>query len=209
MRIRYEVLVDGDLSFMTDSGIEPVEGYLKGLLTEDPDAAELISIHVAIIDETIERIKVRCHTRPGKTFMLGEALQTRRSRDVAAPDGMVQTKTLKTLGQGLKAHTFTVDLGDNEVTVKTGERDTTLSLTKRQIRDCLDHFGHDWFPLSNSKTAHERDPRGLGEYFAQKFGSSVFASHFAAVWVDADQLEVEHRAKQVWLKVKKASPTDH
>jgi hypothetical protein len=77
---------------------------------------------------------------------------------------------------------------------------TLLDLNQEQMARCLKHFRHGRFPLSNSKTSGDRDPNGLGEYFSRNFGSSVFASHFAALWVHQGLLQQENRSGAIWLK---------
>jgi hypothetical protein len=67
------------------------------------------------------------------------------------------------------------------VTILTGEKKTPMTLKAKDPGDCFWHFEREKFPLSNSKTAENRDPWGLGEYFFRHFGSSVFESHFAAL----------------------------
>jgi len=94
-----------------------------------------------------------------------------------------------TLGPGGKAKKFWAVFDGSSVTVLTGKQKTPMTLCPEQVDTCLGHFGYEWFPLSNSKTAKDRDPRGLGEYFAQNFGTPVFASHFAAIWVHQERLE--------------------
>jgi len=87
--------------------------------------------------------------------------------------------------------------------VLTGEDGgTPCELENEQIAACLRHFSErGWFRLSNSKTAGDRDSNGLGEYFAREFGSSVFASHFAALWVRQGFLQHESRSGAIWLRV--------
>jgi len=80
-----------------------------------------------------------------------------------------------------------------------------LILNAQDVQVCLSHFGLDRFPLSNSKTAEEHDPRGLGEYFARNFGSSVFASHFAALWVHQGLLEVTRKKGAWWFRFARSS----
>jgi hypothetical protein len=112
-----------------------------------------------------------------------------------------------TLGPGRKSRAFTAIVDATEVTIFTGEKGTALTIKEQDIKDCLSHFGTDWFPLSNSKTADKRDPRGLGEYFAKRFGSSssVFASHFAALWVHQLLLEKKCQNGAWWFRVLKPS----
>ena len=98
-----------------------------------------------------------------------------------------------TLGPGRKAKEFWVIFDDSSVTVLTGKEKTPMTLTRDQVTACLSHFGPNWFPLSNSKARQNRDQGGLGEYFARNFGSSVFASHFAALWVHEGRLDAEFR----------------
>jgi hypothetical protein len=88
-----------------------------------------------------------------------------------------------TLGPGRKSRAFRAIFDGSATTVLTGNNWSSLTLTNEQVAGCLHHFAGRCFPLSNSKTAEERDPNGLGAYFADQFGSSVFASHFAALWV--------------------------
>ena len=105
-----------------------------------------------------------------------------------------------TLGPGMKSKQFFAIVDASAVTVFTGEK-SALTLNAQDIKVCLSHFGLDPFPLSNSKTAEKRDPRGLGEYFARNFGSSVFASHFAALWVHHGFLEATLKKGAWWLQV--------
>lgn len=105
-----------------------------------------------------------------------------------------------TLGLGGKAKEFWVIFKGLSVTVLTGEKKTPKTLSPDQVGACLRHFGYDWFPLSNSKALQDRDQRGLGEYFARNFGSSVFASHFAALWVHEGRLEADFRGAW-WFRV--------
>ncbi|MBI1788687.1 MAG: hypothetical protein HYR60_14205 [Acidobacteria bacterium] len=107
-----------------------------------------------------------------------------------------------TLGPGKKAKPFWVTFKDASVTVLTGtDGKTACDLDQEQIAACLKHFGHDWFLLSNSKTPGGRDPNGLGEYFFRNFGSPVFASHFAALWVHQRLLEQEPVSGAIRLRV--------
>jgi hypothetical protein len=87
------------------------------------------------------------------------------------------------------------------VTILTGDKKTPKTFAVQDINACLARFRGDPFPLSNSKTAEDRDPKGLGEYFAQNFGSSVFASHFAALWVHQKLLEPSLRLGAWWFRV--------
>lgn len=107
-----------------------------------------------------------------------------------------------TLGPGRKAKPFWALFHGSSVTVLTGAQKTPITLTIQQMDTCLKHFGREWFPLSNSKTPERRDPRGLGEYFARNFGSSVFASHFASLWVHQGQLEADFRGAW-WFRVRR------
>jgi hypothetical protein len=110
-----------------------------------------------------------------------------------------------TLGPGRKAKAFWVVFdGCLSATVLTGKQKTPKTLTLAEVDTCLKHFGYEWFPLSNSKVPQDRDPRGLGEYFARNFGSSVFASHFAALWVYEGRLECDFRGTW-WFRVPSAS----
>jgi hypothetical protein len=107
-----------------------------------------------------------------------------------------------TLGRGKKAKPFWVTFDDSSVTVWTGERGkTSKTLDWNDIDACVVHFKGRCFPLSNSKTASERAPKGLGEYFFQKFGSSVFASHFAALWVNQGFMEECGKGNKIHLRV--------
>jgi len=106
-----------------------------------------------------------------------------------------------TLGSGKKAKPFWVDFKGSSVTVRTGAGGTAKTLDSEQVAACLRHFAGRTFPLSNSKTSADRDPGGLGEYFAQQFRSSVFASHFAALWVHQGWLAIEMRGRVIWLRV--------
>jgi hypothetical protein len=109
-----------------------------------------------------------------------------------------------------KAKQFQVVFKDSSVTVLTGEGGRTpCELDHEQIDACLKHFAaRGWFCLCNSKTDSDRDPNGLGEYFAQNFGSPVFASHFAALWVHLGLLQHEHRSGAIWLKAVPGVPDD-
>ena len=107
-----------------------------------------------------------------------------------------------TLGRGKKAQRFWVTFNNSSVTVWTGKKGkTSKTLEWDEIDACLVHFKGRWFPLSNSKTASERDPNGLGEYFFQKFGSSVLASHFAALLVNQGFLEDCSKGNKIHLRV--------
>jgi hypothetical protein len=106
-----------------------------------------------------------------------------------------------TLGPGSKSQQFWAILDSSTVTVLTGKKKTPKTLTARDIDNCLEHFEREHFPLSNTKTTEDRDPLGLGEYFAQNFGSSVFASHFAALWVHQGRLEPNLRQGAWWFRV--------
>jgi len=121
-------------------------------------------------------------------------------RDVAEDD---EESFFWTLGPGEKAKGFWVIFKENSATVLTGQGKTPKTLNANQVDACLRHFGDNWFPLSNSKTLQRRDSRGLGEYFARNFGSSVFASHFAALWVFEGRLEPSFRSGALWLRVLK------
>jgi hypothetical protein len=121
-------------------------------------------------------------------------------RSIAAHD---EENFFWTLGPGRKSKHFWAILDASAVTVLTGTKKTPKTLTLQAINACLAHFRHDPFPLSNSKTAEDRDPKGLGEYFAQNFGSSVFASHFAALWVHQKLLEPSLRDGAWWFRVQK------
>lgn len=109
-----------------------------------------------------------------------------------------------TLGPGRKSKQFWAISDGSAVTVLTGDKKTLKTLKAKEIDACLAHFGRDLFPLSNSKTAEDRDPRGLGEYFAQNFGSSVFASHFAALWVHQGLLEASFRSRAWWFRIRRS-----
>ncbi len=106
-----------------------------------------------------------------------------------------------TLGPGRKSRQFFAIVNASAVTIFTGEKSTTLTLNAEDIDACLSNFGVNPFPLSNSKTAAERNPKGLGEYFARNFGSSVFASHFAALWAHQGLLEAKRDKGAWWLRV--------
>jgi hypothetical protein len=107
-----------------------------------------------------------------------------------------------TLGPGGKSKPFWAIINSSSVTILTGENKTPKTLGTESIKECLAHFGRDPFPLSNSKTAEDRHPKGLGAYFAQYFGSSVFASHFAALWVHQKILEPNFRLGAWWFRVR-------
>jgi hypothetical protein len=107
-----------------------------------------------------------------------------------------------TLGPGRKSKVFWAIFGSSEVTILTGEKKTPKTLKAKDTDTCLAHFARERFPLSNSKTAKDRDPRGLGEYFCRNFGSSVFASHFAALWVHQGLLEATWDKGAWWLRVR-------
>jgi hypothetical protein len=106
-----------------------------------------------------------------------------------------------TLGPGKKSTRFFAVISSEDVTVFTGAKGTPLALRAGEVEACLSHFSPNWFPLSNSKTAEDRCPNGLGEYFAKRFGSSVFASHFAALWVHQGRLDATRRRGAWHLRV--------
>jgi hypothetical protein len=112
---------------------------------------------------------------------------------------------LWTLGSNKTRFWFTSD--DSSVTVWTGKDGTTSKrLRLSDLDECLRHFAaRDWFFLSNSKTPEDRDPDGLGEYFASRFGNSVFASHFAALWVHQHLMVCNASKKKLKLKVARTS----
>ena len=123
-------------------------------------------------------------------------------RKVAAHD---EENAFWTLGPGGKSKQFWAFFDISTTTILTGEKKTAKTLSAEDVDACLAHFGRDSFPLSNSKTAEDRDPRGLGEYFAQNFGSSVFASHFAALWVHQGLLEPSSSGGAWWFRVKRSN----
>jgi len=108
-----------------------------------------------------------------------------------------------TLGRGKKAQRFWVTFNNSSVTVLTGKQGKTVKTIEwNKIRDCLLHFKGHWFPLSNSKTASDRDPNGLGHYFYSKLDCSpLFASHFAALWVHQGFVEEHIRRNEILLRV--------
>jgi hypothetical protein len=118
-----------------------------------------------------------------------------------------EENTFWTLGPGRKSKVFWAIFGSSEVTILTGEKKTPKTLKAKDTDTCLAHFEREIFPLSNSKTAEDRDPRGLGEYFSQNFGSSVFASHFAALWVHQGLLEATWKKGAWWLRVRDRAAT--
>jgi hypothetical protein len=126
-------------------------------------------------------------------------------RNIAAHD---EESVFWTLGPGAKSKQFWAIFDYSGVTVLTGEKKTPTTLSVAEIDACLAHFGGDPFPLSNSKTAKDHDPDGLGEYFAQNFGSSVFASHFAALWVHQQLLEPSRRRGAWWFQVSEGKLLD-
>jgi hypothetical protein len=119
-------------------------------------------------------------------------------RRIAAHD---EENAFWTLGPGRKSKKFWAISDSSAVTILTGWKKTPKTLSAEAIGACLAHFGRDPFPLSNSKTAKDREPQGLGEYFAQNFGSPVFASHFAALWVHQELLEPSMRRGARWFQV--------
>jgi hypothetical protein len=106
-----------------------------------------------------------------------------------------------TLGPGKKSRRFFAIIDASTITVLTGELMNPFTLRQQDVQDCLRHFSDREFPLSNSKTSSNRDPAGLGEYFARKFGSSVYASHFAALWVREGRLVPIRRDGEWWFQL--------
>ena len=167
--------------------------YLRGLAREDPSLGAAFS-RVADLE-----IAFFMRSRSGLVDL--------SARNPMAPQHLRklvehnEEDAFWTLGPGKKSKQFFAIVDASEVTVLTGEKHTALTLKAHDIETCLLHFGLDPFPLSNSKTAEERDPRGLGAYFPRNFGSPVYASHFAALWVHQGFLEATAENGAWYLRV--------
>jgi len=147
---------------------------------------------------TVAEIEIALFSRSRNRLISSHGAPPRRSARRKETVGNIEGVHLKTLGKGKP---FQVVIEASATTVITGDNNTPFTLRENQIRECLNHFGEGWFPLSNSKTDSERDPDGLGEYFSQNFGSSVFASHLAALWKAQGKVEVRKEQGRLELRV--------
>jgi hypothetical protein len=106
---------------------------------------------------------------------------------------------LMTLGKGKKARQFFWEEDDKGITVWVGS--PRVSLTHKEISDCLDHFRGRWFPLGADMV--NPTTGGLGEYLRNlsHISNARYACHFAAVWVRQNRLVTRDEGNAIYLKV--------
>ena len=109
-----------------------------------------------------------------------------------------ERQPLLTLGKGKKAREFWWQEDDKGITVWAG---TCMSLTHKEISDCLDHFRGRWFPLGADMV--NPTTGGLGEYLRNlsHISNARYACHFAAVWVKQNRLVTRDEGNAIYLKV--------